>query len=376
MNVIKYFFLVCLSIVVTSCATFNISATDNNVLVDARKALKFESVIKNSKASIVLLATSPFEEPMTDLSQSAVCSGAIVDEIGHVITNYHCIHGQKSINLYYYDKDIFDEYSVEVVGKDPLADLALLKVNGMTKKLPYLKFAKNIKEIKEGSEVFALGHPMGMAWTVTKGIVSSNERYARHPYIHAIQTDAAINKGNSGGPLLNMQGEIVGINALMISRISESAGVGLAIRGDVVEASLKSMMETGTVSRPAIGIQIMPLGHPRQRKVVMEKYSEVDPETIPNVSGMIISTNEDLPEGLEQFDTIIGINGTLFNDGVSFSNLLSKYKVGEEVTLMVVRKRRYILVEVTLREFPVDIDRLYPPRGPKPFDPEEKGPKN
>ena len=136
------------------------------------------------------------------------------------------------------------------------------------------------------------------------------------------------------------------------------------------------MMETGTVSRPAIGIQIMPLGHPRQRKVVMEKYSEVDPETIPNVSGMIISTNEDLPEGLEQFDTIIGINGTLFNDGVSFSNLLSKYKVGEEVTLMVVRKRRYILVEVTLREFPVDVDRLYPPRGPIPFDPEEKGPKN
>ena len=74
MNVIKYFFLMCLLTVAISCATFNISATDNNVLVDARKALKFETVIKESKASIVLLATSPFEEPMTDLSQSAVCS--------------------------------------------------------------------------------------------------------------------------------------------------------------------------------------------------------------------------------------------------------------------------------------------------------------
>ena len=376
MNVIKYFCLVCLSTVVISCATFNISATDNNVLVDARRALKFETVIKNSKASIVLLATSPFEDPMTDTTQSAVCSGAIVDEIGHVLTNYHCIHGQKSINLYYYDKDIFDEYSVEVVGKDPLADLALLKVNGMTKKLPYLKFAKNVDKLAEGSEVFALGHPMGMAWTVTKGIVSSNERYARHPYINAIQTDAAINKGNSGGPLMNMQGEIVGINALMISRISESAGVGLAIRGDVVQTSLKSMMETGTVSRPAIGIQIMPLGHPRQRKVVMEKYPKVDPESIPNVSGMIITHKEDLPEGLYQFDTIIGINGVLFNDGVSFSNILSKYKVGEEVSLMVVRKRRYLLVNATLKEFPVDVDLLYPPRGPKPFEKEEKSPQN
>ena len=217
---------------------------------------------------------------------------------------------------------------------------------------------------------------MGMAWTVTKGIVSSNDRYARHPYVHAIQTDAAINKGNSGGPLLNMQGEIVGINALMISRISESAGVGLAIRGDVVETSLKSMMETGTVSRPAIGIQIMPLGHPRQRKVVMEKYPKVDPESIPNVSGMIITHKEDLPEGLHQFDTIIGINGVLFNDGVSFSNILSKYKVGEEVSLMVVRKRRYLLVNATLKEFPVDIDLLFPPRVPKPFDKGEKSPQN
>ena len=197
----------------------------------------------------MLLATSPYDEPLTDPTQSAVCSGAIIDEIGHVITNYHCVHGQKSIYLYYHDKEIFDEFHVEVIGKDPLADLALLKVKGMKKKLPYLKFAKDVEKIKEGSEVFALGHPMGMAWTVTKGIVSSNERYARHPYVHAIQTDAAINKGNSGGPLMNMQGEIIGINALMVSRISENAGVGLAIRGDVVESSLKSMMETGTVSR-------------------------------------------------------------------------------------------------------------------------------
>ena len=175
---------------------------------------------------------------------------------------------------------------------------------------------------------------------------------------------------------MNMQGEIVGINALMVSRISESAGVGLAIRGDVVESSYKSMLETGTVSRPAIGIQIMPLGHPRQRNVVIEKYPKLDPESIPNVSGMIITHNEDLPEGLNQFDTIIGINGVLFNDGVSFSNLLSKYKVGEKVTLVVVRKRRYILVDVVLQEFPVDVDLLYPSRGPKPFEKEEKEPKN
>ena len=91
---------------------------------------------------------------------------------------------------------------------------------------------------------------------------------------------------------------------------------------------------------------------------------------------MIITHKEDLPEGLHQFDTIIGINGVLFNDGVSFSNILSKYKVGEEVSLMVVRKRRYLLVKATLKEFPVDVEMMYPKRGIKPLEKGEKSPQN
>ena len=363
MQNIKLFCLICLSTILFSCATFNISAKDNKVIVGSNdEPVKFGSVVKASQESIVLLTTSPFEDPTIDRSKNAVCSGVIVDEQGHVITNYHCIHNQKSIFLYYYDREDWGEYKVEIVGTDPLADLALLKIIGNDKKLTPLKFAKNTEKLEVGTDVFALGHPMGMAWTVTKGIISSNERYARHPYVHALQTDAAINKGNSGGPLMNMQGEIVGINALMISRISENAGVGIAIRGDVVEKSLKSMLETGTVSRPAIGIQIMSLGHPRQRKLVLEKFPDLDPDHIPNVSGMFVSnaTIKDLPEGIKNHDTVIGINGELFNDGVKFSNLLEKYNVGDKVTLILVRKGRYKLVDVVLGEFPVDLERLYP----------------
>ena len=361
---IKLFCLICLSTILFSCATLNISATDNNVTVGSNNnsPAKFETIVKNTQDSIVLLSTSPYEDPLADKSQNAVCSGVIVDKVGHVITNYHCIHNQKSILLYYYDKNDWGEYTVDVIGTDPLADLALLKIKESDKKLTPLKFAKNTEKLGVGTDVFALGHPMGMAWTVTKGIISSNERYARHPYIHALQTDAAINKGNSGGPLLNMKGEIVGINALMVSRISESAGVGIAIRGDIVQKSLKSMLKTGTVSRPAIGIQIMSLGHPRQRKIVMNKFSDVNPDHIPNVSGMFVShaTAEDLPEGIKNHDTVIGVNDELFNDGVRFSNLLEKHKVGEKVTLTLIRKGRYILVDVILREFPVDLERLYP----------------
>ena len=104
------------------------------------------------------------------------------------------------------------------------------------------------------------------------------------------------------------------------------------------------MLETGTVSRPAIGIQIMALGHSRYRKQVMKKFPDVNPDHIPNVSGMFVSdaTDKDLPEGIKKHDTIIGIGGELFNDGIKFSNLLEKYKVGEKATLMLVRKGRYM----------------------------------
>ena len=378
MQNIKLLCLICFSTIFFSCTLLNISATDNKVIVGSNdEPVKFETAVKTSQESVVLLSISPFENPETDTSQNAVCSGVIVDDVGHVLTNYHCIHNQKTIFLYYYDREDWGEYKVEIVGRDPLADLALLKILDSDKKLKPLKFAKDTEKLEVGTEVFALGHPMGMAWTTTKGIISSNERYARHPYIHALQTDAAINKGNSGGPLLNMQGEIVGINALMVSRISESAGVGIAIRGDIVQESLKSMLKTGTVSRPAVGIQIMSLGHPRQRNKVLKKFPDVNPDHIPNVSGMFVSdaTDKDLPKGIKKHDTVIGINGELFNDGVKFSNLLEKYKVGDKVTLVLVRKGRYMLLDVVLREFPVDLERLYPPIAANPFK-KKKSPKN
>ena len=364
MNSIKNICLICFSIIFVSCATLNISATDNKVIVGSNtdEPVKFESVVKASQESIVLLTTSPFEDPTIDTSQNAVCSGVIVDEQGHVITNYHCVHNQKTILLYYYDREDWGEYKVKVVGTDPLADLALLKILDSDKKLTPLKFAKNTEKLEVGTEVFALGHPMGMAWTTTKGIISSNERYARHPFVHALQTDAAINKGNSGGPLMNMQGEIVGINALIISRISENAGIGLAIRGDVVESSYKSMLKTGTVSRPAVGIQIMSLGLPRQRKLVIKKFPNINPDHIPNVSGMFVSgsTGKDLSKGIKIHDTIIGIDGELFNDGVKFSNILENHKVGDKITLTLIRKGRYVLVDVVLKEFPIDLEKMYP----------------
>ena len=359
MKNIKYYSLICFFIIF-SCVPLNISATENeNVLVEARDDLKFESVIKRVKKSVVILSMNPNVDPETDPSKSGLCSGVVVDDIGHVLTNFHCVYNQNFIRLFYYDEEDWENYEVNVIGLDPLADLALIKVIGKEEPMPHLEFADDIKNIEAGQEVFALGHPMGMAWTVTKGIISSTERYSRHPFIKALQTDAAINKGNSGGPLMNMKGEIVGINALIISRNQQNAGVGLAIRGDIVKKSFESMLVTGRVDRPAVGIMIMPLAQIKQRKKIIKEFPKLKPEFIPNTFGVFVRPDENLPKSLKKFDTIIGVNGEMINDGLQFSDELSKYNIGDTITLTIVRKRRYLKVDVPLKVFPVNADAMY-----------------
>ena len=376
MKSIKYYSLICFFILLF--VPFNISATENeNVLVEARDNFKFESVIERVKKSVVLLSMNPNVDPETEPKKSGLCSGVVVDDIGHVLTNFHCVYKSNYIRLYYYDEDDWQNYEVNVIGLDPLADLALLKVLGKEEPIPHLEFAEDAGKIKAGTDVFALGHPMGMAWTVTKGIISSTERYSRHPFIKALQTDAAINKGNSGGPLMNMKGEIVGINALIISRNQQNAGVGLAIRGDIVKKSFESMLVTGRVDRPAVGIMIMPLAQSKQRNKIIKEFPKLKPEFIPNTFGVFVRPDENLPKGLKKFDTIIGVNDEMINDGLQFSNELYKYNIGDTITLTLIRKRRYLKVDVPLKIFPVDADAMYsqiqkPPSLLKPVQPKKK----
>jgi len=348
MKNIKYYSLICF-FVIFLCVPFSISAQEN-----------FESVIERVKKSVVLLYTNPNVDPETNPKKTGLCTGVVVDDIGHVLTNFHCVHNQNYIRLYYHDIEDWQIYEVKVIGLDPLADLALIRVIGKENPIPYLKFAKNIEKIKEGMDVFALGHPMGMVWTVTKGIISSNERYARHPFIKALQTDASINKGNSGGPLMNIQGEIVGINALIISKIAENAGIALAIRGDIAKKSLDSMLINGRVDRPAVGIMIMALAQGPQRKKIIKEFPKLKEEYIPNTYGIFVRPSETLPKGIKEFDTIIGINDEITNSGVQFSDEIYKYDIGDTVTLTIIRKRRFRKVDVALRLFPVDVEALYP----------------
>ena len=321
-----------------------------------------KEVIEEVRKSVVLLSVNTLKNPAVT-ARNSLCSGTVINEQGHILTNFHCVYKQKTINMYYWDKDDWHEYKVKLIGEDPLADLALLEVIGLTRKVPYLKFAKE-EDIYPGAEVFALGHPMGMAWSLSKGIISSDERYARHPYIKSIQVDAAINKGNSGGPVFNEKGEIMGIATLIISRTDQNAGIGLAVRSDVVQKSLILMLEKGKVDRPALGVSVIALmGREKQREKILKDNPSIN-TSIPNTYGLLISDQnkptDPLPKGLKAWDTIVGINDIDTNNDVEFAKQLERYKIGEKVNINIIRDKRFIQVDnVTLKVFPVPTESLY-----------------
>ena len=335
-----------------------------------------KEVIEEVRRSVVLLSVNKLKNPPIN-ARNSLCSGTVINKKGHILTNFHCVYGQKTINMYYWDENDWHEYNVKIIGRDPLADLALLEVIGLKRKVPYLKFAED-EDIYSGSEVFAFGHPMGMAWSLSKGIISSTERYARHPYIKSIQVDAAINKGNSGGPVFNEKGEIVGIATLMVSRNDQNAGVGLAVRTDVARKSLAVMLEKGKVDRPALGVMIIPLyGKDNQREKILKDNPSIN-TSIPNTYGLMISDqnkpDNPLPKGLEAWDTIVGINNIAINNDVEFADQLRKYKIGDAVSINILRDRRFIQVDnITLKVFPVPTDKMYGNRNlPVPVPNKEK----
>ena len=321
-----------------------------------------KEIIERVKKSVVLLSVNKLKDP-SPTSPNSLCSGTSINEKGNILTNFHCVYGQKTINLYYWDEDDWTEYQVKVIGEDPLADLAVLEVIGLKRKVPYLEFIDS-EEIYTGLEVYAFGHPMGMAWSLSKGIISNNDRYARHPYIKSIQVEAAINKGNSGGPLINEKGEIVGVATLMVSRTNSNAGVGLGVRADIAEKSLAEMLLSGKVDRPALGVMVIALnGKDNQRKELLKKHPNIN-TTIPNSFGLMISNENKptnpIPEGLKPWDTIIGINDVPINTDVELADQLIKNKIGEKIIINIIRDKRFMKIgNITLKVFPVPTDKMY-----------------
>ena len=280
--------------------------------------------------------------PQQPQFQHGIGSGVIISPDGYIITNNHVIDGATDIKVTLSDRRILP---AKLIGADPLTDLAVIKIEGSN--FPNIPLGDS-SQLHPGQSVLAFGNPFGFRFTVTRGIVSALNRpnpYNDDPrkpgqYIH---TDAAINQGNSGGPLVNARGEVVGINTFLISPSGSFAGMGFAIPTSIVQPTIDSLVRYGKVSHSYIGVGI----------------TDVTPENskffdLKDANGAVISeVQPDSPgarAGLKVGDVIVGLDGKKVSDAGQLQAEVSSKHPGTKVTLDVLRDGKSVNVPVTLEE--------------------------
>jgi serine protease Do len=277
--------------------------------------------------------------------QKASGSGVIISADGYIVTNNHVVDGADEINITLPNKK---SYKATVVGTDPSTDLAVVKIEA--KGLPYLVYG-NSDEVKLGQWVLAIGYPLNLDVTVTAGIVSAkarsiniNERQSKTPVESFIQTDAAVNPGNSGGALINTNGELIGINSAIASPTGSYAGYSYAIPVNIVKKVIGDIVKFGTVQRAFIGIQ-----YPREGLSEEEKAKQ----GIKDVDGVFVI---DAPEGgaaftagLKKGDVVTKVNGVGVNSGPEMVEQVALYKPGDKISLTYLRNGKEYTVNITLK---------------------------
>ncbi len=253
-------------------------------------------------------------------------SGFIFSPEGYVITNHHVIAGADTIKVALSDEREFD---ARVIGSDKATDVALIKIeSGFA--LPFVTFGDSAS-LRVGEEVVAVGNAFGLGGTVTRGIVSAKGRDIRvgGPYVDYIQTDASINRGNSGGPLFNMRGEVVGMNTAIFSPTGGSVGIGFAVPSSIVSRIIADLRDDGTVSRGWIGVGIQPVTDAIASAL-----------NLPEAKGTIISTvSADGPSNgvLREGDVILTFNGQPLEKGRDLPRFVARTQPGSSVPVEILR---------------------------------------
>lgn len=265
-----------------------------------------------------------------------VGSGFIISADGLIVTNNHVIDGATTVSVQFADGS---EHEATIVGRDPLTDLALLDIEGTD--LPTVAFGSS-DDMRVGDEVIAMGNPFGLGGTVTTGIVSAMDRNINAgPFDEFIQTDAAINRGNSGGPLFNAQGEVIGVNTAIFSPNGASAGIGFAVPSDVVSVIVADLQDDGRIDRGWLGVQIKP--------VSAEVASVLGLEA--GQGTMIDEVMSDTPAelaGLRAGDIVLSFDGADITDTRDLTRAVASAEPGSSSTIEVLRHGERLSLEVVL----------------------------
>lgn len=270
-------------------------------------------------------------------------SGVIISEEGYIVTNNHVIEGARELGVVFSDGR---QVEAELIGTFELTDLAVIQVDGP---VPAVAELGNSDALQPGARVIAIGSPLGRFQnTVTTGIVSALNRQVG-PLTGLIQTDAPINQGNSGGPLLNSAGQVVGINTLVVrGDMSDAEGLGFAVPSSTVQAVAEQLIANGKVERPFLGITFRP----------------VDPNEAAELGVMVgegvmvekVETSSPVAQaGLRVGDIIVGIDGHPIDANTSLLNVMLRFRVGQTVELEIMRDGQPDTLQVTLGAFPEEV---------------------
>ena len=357
--------------VITFMMVVNFASADETISTD---------VAERARNATVLVANQ-----MGD-NDGGFGSGVVISPSGMVLTNYHVIHRADTLRVFFYDPKDNNYYPAEVIGIDPVADLALLQLKVDEKMLPLEFLLIEDEEWTVAEPVMAIGHPMGIQWTVSLGHIASTIRTGKiSPYVSTLQHSAEIHQGNSGGPLINSDGEVVGINTYLMMPEKAWSGIAYAIRGDIVKYSVEQMLNhEGPVKYPAFRLQLRGLTEFGVKWIKKNHPDQIVPE---NIFGMVVLDIEEggwaYQQGMEAFDVVVAIDGEPINNMLDVRNAVmgTELRPGDIVDLLIIRDRHFrkIPYEITWIDFTSyldfydsSMDEKEMPRVPDPEKPEEE----
>ena len=332
------------------------SATDGAADADETPAPGLQSVqdvVAESSPAVVLVTAGSG-------ANGSLGSGFLVDRRGRVLTNAHVVDDDDTVTV------TFDDGTVspaEVLGKDQSTDLAVLGVERVPADVAPLPLGRS-SDLVVGDPVVAIGNPFGLERTATTGIVSALKRIITSPnnfqIQNVIQTDAAINQGNSGGPLLDRRGRVVGINSQIASESGGSDGIGFAVPIDTIRPVADAVIATGRVEHAWLGMTGRPitpaiaraLGIGDARGVAVIEVDDRGPAKAVGLRPATTAKDADVPRG---GDLVVAVDGRPVEDMADISRAVSSRAVGEPVTLTVLRDGRRITLRVALENRPPDV---------------------
>ncbi len=271
--------------------------------------------------------------------QNAMGSGFIIDSKGYIITNNHVIADATNITVIMYDGNSF---TAEVVGADPKSDIALLKIEADIE-LKAVVWGDS-DNIRVGNWVLAIGNPFGLVNTVTTGIISAIARdISAGPFDDFIQTDAAINRGNSGGPLFNINGEVIGVNTAIYSPTGGSVGIGFAVPSSLAKSVAQQLKDFGRTKRGWLGVRIQTVTDDLAESLGLVKaYGALVASVMPDSPA--------LTAGIKAGDVVIGFNGKEVTSMRSLPRMVADSKIDKKAKLEIWRGGKSIFVDVLIGE--------------------------